>query len=188
MPMIIYKPLPASPTQFVEFWSLRYRYAKEHLYNDNIGQELSEERIFELYEWKNGTPLSDPKRVSVYHNFVEHLGELTQLKSDLEPTAFLAQFPNGGAIWRIFWLHCWQPLRFPIYDQHVHRAMAFIVTGLPEEIPVSDQHKIHAYIHGYLPFHGTFHGIDSRSVDKALWAFGKFLKEAHFPVEAQNDA
>jgi hypothetical protein len=184
MPMLIYKPLQATPTQFVKFWSLRYVYAEENLYNDSIGHELTEQRIYDLFKWKNGTRLSNRKRASVHRSFVERRGELEQLQPNQKPNDLLAHFPDGGAIWRIFWLHCWQPRRFPIYDQHVHRAMAFIQTGALEEIPGYDPRKIGSYIRRYLPFHATFDGIDSRSVDKALWAFGKFLKEANFPTVA----
>jgi hypothetical protein len=182
--MLIYKPLEATRTQFIEFWSLRYAYPGENLYNDNIGRELTEERILALFEWKNGTPLSSRKRTSVLSNFVERRTELERFQANQQAEDFLAHFSDGGAIWRIFWLHSWQPVRFPIYDQHVHRAMAFIETGEVEEIPPHDPRKIDSYISRYLPFHATFNGIDGRSVDKALWAFGKFLKEANFPTVA----
>ena len=76
--------------------------------------------------------------------------------------------------------------RFPIYDQHVHRAMAFLQTGEREEIPDYDPQKVESYWRRYLPFHATFEGIESRSVDKALWAFGKFLKEYRFPTGPLN--
>lgn len=186
MPMLIYEALQATPTRFVEFWSPRYEYARQDLYDDNIGHELTEQRIFDLFQWKNGTPLSSRKQASVRRNFVERRGELEQLQHYQKATDFLAHFADGGAIWRIFWLHCWQPVRFPIYDQHVHRAMAFIQTGTPEKIPAHDPRKIDSYIRRYLPFHATFDGIDSRSVDKALWAFGKFLNGANFPTAALN--
>ena len=185
--MIIYKPLQVNRQQFVEFWSLRYEYAEESLYLNNIGQALTEQRILELYRWKNGTPLSDKKLASVHRNFVQRRDELAQLQPNDSANDFLAHFINGGAIWRIFWLHCWQPNRFPIYDQHVHRAMAFIENGTREEIPQYDPRKIEAYINKYLPFHAKFSAIDGRTVDKALWAFGKFINEVNFPVVASNE-
>lgn len=184
MPMPIYKPVQATTAQFVGFWSLRYRDPREDLYDQNIGQGLTEQRILDLYRWKNGGPLSSLKRESVLRNFVARRGELEQFHPDQEASDLLGLFADGGAIWRIFWLHCLQPRQFPIYDQHVHRAMEFIQTGAPEEIPARDPEKIDSYIRRYLPFYATFDGIDSqpRSVDKALLAFGKFLKEANFPT------
>jgi hypothetical protein len=183
MPMLIYKPFHANSTEFVEFWRRVYGDddTEERLYDANIGRELTEHRILELFQWKNGRRLSKRKEASVRRNFIERARELDHLQPDQHTDELLAHFPEGGVIFRIFWLHCWQPLRFPIYDQHVYRAMAFIQNGAPEEIPMDDAPKIASYIHRYLPFHGTFDGIDSqsvdRTVDKALWAFGKFLME-----------
>jgi len=182
MPMHIYQPVEADMVQFVEFWSQRYEYAEEGLYDNNIGIELTENRILELYVWKNGTPLSVRKRASVIRNFVERRNELAQFENNFDVRNFLNHFANGGAIWRIFWLHCYRPEEFPIYDQHVHRAMAYIENGEMEEIPGYDPRKIDAYIERYLPFHARFAAIDGRDVDKALWAFGKFLNENNFPV------
>ena len=59
---------------------------------------------------------------------------------------FLRDFLSrpGGAIWRIFWLHCHYPNKFPIYDQHVHRAMACIIGMKSLEIPKKNQDKVKA--------------------------------------------
>lgn len=180
--MLIYQPSEASEAQFVEFWRLRYAYAKENIYEENIGQELTEQRILSLFRWKNGAPLSRRKQKSVNDNFVCRRAELAKFQLDANANDFLDCFRCGGAIWRIFWLHCWQPARFPIYDQHVHRAMAFIENGVIEEIPTYNPRKVKSYLQRYLNFHERFSGMSGRDVDKALWAFGKFLKEAKFPT------
>src|ERR1019366_7714989 len=117
--------------------------------------------------------LSEAKLKSVLRNFVSRSGELEHLQREETASDLLSRFSSGGAIWRIFWLHCWQPARFPIYDQHVHRAMRFIRAGVREEIPDKDSEKVHAYLESYMAFHAQFDGIGSRLVDKALWAFGK---------------
>lgn len=180
--MLIYPPRIASLAEFVDFWSRRYDYSKEHLYDNNIGHELTEQRILELYEWKNGSPIAAQKVASVRRNYISRLGELALLPSDETARGFLQRFADGGAIWRIFWLHCWQPQRFPIYDQHVHRAMSFIQTGIVGEVSAKDTEKVSTYLESYIPFHATFEGFGHRSVDRALWAFGKFLNEANFPI------
>ena len=182
MPRLIYQPQQANPQVFVDFWSGRYHYVEEYLYAENIGQDLTEQRILDLFRWKNGRRLSARKRDSVIRNFANRVGELAEIQPNENARAFLNHFPEGGAIWRVFWLHCWQPAMFPIYDQHVHRAMAFIQGGEPEEIPTYDPRKIDSYIERYLPFSATFGELNARSVDKALWSFGKFLKEASFPI------
>lgn len=181
MRLIVYEPVSADPKAFVDFWSARYTDYDDNFYHENVGHELTEDRILKLFKWKNGTTLSGPKRSSVIRNFVARRHELDQIRADEGASALLARFSKGGAIWRIFWLHCWQPARFPIYDQHVHRAMRFIQSGEREEIPQKDPDKIRSYIGQYIPFHARFDGIPHRAVDKALWAFGKFIGENTFP-------
>ena len=183
MRLIIYEPVGADAGAFIEFWSARYTGYDDDFYEANVGQELTEARILDWFAWKNGTPLSALKRKSVLRNFVARRDELSSLR-DETPTQLLAHFSEGGVIWRIFWLHCWQPKRFPIYDQHVHRAMRFIESGVREEIPGKDPDKIRAYVENYMPFHARFDGLPQRAVDKALWAFGKFIGENSFPLKA----
>ena len=62
--------------------------------------------------------------------------------------------------------------------------MRFIQTGRAEKIPAKDADKIRAYISDYMPFHAQFEGMRHRVVDKALWAFGKFIGENSFPLNA----
>ena len=195
MQMPIYKSSSATSTEFVEFWRRVYDYygdeKTEKLYSENIRAELNEQTILQLFEWKNGRRLSGLKNKSVHENFIgpQQSGKLEKLQPDRKIEELLTHFPEGGVIFRIFWLHCLQPDRIPSYDQHVHRAMAFIQTGAPEEIPANDVQKIASYIHRYVPFYATFDGIDTRSdrsVDKALWAFGKYLKKPLFPTGGQG--
>lgn len=181
MQLTIYEPVKADLKAFIEFWEARYGGYDDDVYHANVGHELTEARILELFEWKNGRRLSESKRKSVTRNFVERRSELDQIPRDETASALLARFSEGGVIFRIFWLHCWQPARFPIYDQHVHRAMRFIETGVREEIPDKDSDKIEAYIHQYIPFHARFNSMPERAVDKALWAFGKFVGDNDFP-------
>jgi len=58
---------------------------------------------------------------------------------------------SGG----FFLLHCWSHAhgsrKYPIYDQHVHRAMTFICKGEREEIENwNDKKKVDAYLTKYL--------------------------------------
>ena len=60
-----------SPSDFVGFWSRQYSYENEHRYNENIGKELTEERIWCLFLWKNGRPLSNKKLASVKEHYLD---------------------------------------------------------------------------------------------------------------------
>jgi hypothetical protein len=190
MTLIVYSPTEVVPEEFVAYWSARYDYGSdENLYAPHVGHPLTPEAVRKLFRWKNGSQLSERKRRSVETNYIARLDEISALPPQTDAETFLRQFSNGGAVWRIFLLHCWQPERFPIYDQHVHRAMAYIQTEQREEITGwSDARKITAYIQRYLPFHRTFSKIDHRSLDRALWSFGKFIKNWHLPETATQHA
>ena len=180
MNLVIYETADVDPTTFVGFWASRYDVNErdDEFYKSNIGQELTKERIIKWFEWKNGLPLSDRKLKSVTRNFVDRLDRGGQDETARE---LLYRFGEGGVIWRIFWVHLLTAGRFPIYDQHVHRAMRFI-QGFAEEIPKNDNDKIRAYLYDYIPFHALFSFADARAADKALWAFGRFLSGNSLPV------
>ncbi len=133
-------------------------------------------QLLEITLWKNGTPLSPnkAKSISQYSLPAEQIASNTNTKAI---AAYLNR--SGGAIWRIFFLHLQNPSKYPIYDQHVHRAMA-VVRGLPQrEIPTGNAAKVTTYLQEYLPFFSQFAGQPSRRVDRALWAFGKFMKSGY---------
>jgi len=173
---------------FVDYWASQYADGSEHLYEANIGRPLTYRAIVALYEWKNGMKLSPEKRESVERNYIQRKStrgvtaarkfprSASLNKSKRFARRFLVDcFPVGGAIWRIFWLHCCNQ-RFAIYDQHVHRAMVFIECGSIEELDgFSEDQKIELYIERYLPFVGEFSG-EHRAVDRAFFTFGRFLK------------
>jgi hypothetical protein len=161
-------------SEFINFWSKQYSFENEHLYDDNIGKELIEDRIWALFRWKNGKPLSGKKRASVKENFINEKIKIPQYLDNTVLSTYLNR--PGGAIWRIFWLHCNNPNIYPIYDQHVHRAMAKIKAWEEPEIPPQNRVKVEMYIKHYLQFWREFLEFPAKPVDEALWAHGKFLK------------
>jgi hypothetical protein len=177
MKLPIFKQELVGKSNFLSFWSRQYSYKYEHLYNDNIGKELTEKRIWALFVWKNGGPLSEKKSTSVRRNFIKERTKMP-LNSD---KGFLFTYLSkpGGAIWRIFWLHCNYPQTYPMCDQHVHRTMAKIKEWKDIEIPIYNKDKVEIYINEYLPFWDEFSEFPSKRVDEALWAYGKFLKSGY---------
>lgn len=187
----VYVPADATPTEFVAFWGRQYDYPGDEVYELNLRRRaLDEEGIHALFKWKNGgRRLSKRKWESVERNYVARIAEARELLPDIEPESFLERFSEGGAIWRIFWLHCWKPDQFPIYDQHVHRAMTKIEAGTASEIPHSDKRKVEAYLTRYLHFYDRFSKLPAREVDRALWVYGRFLKNSRLPtIERDADA
>jgi len=170
-----------SPEKFITFWSRRYSYPNEYLYDENIGKELTEERVWKLFAWKNetGEAMAPKKRDLIEANYISKLAGLPTLSSIPDGRGYLKSLP-GGAIWGIFWLHIINPKVFPIFDQNTYRSMAAI-TGLARpEIPTSNTSKIETYFEKYVPFQASLDHPDRRSVDKALFAYGQFLKAFPF--------
>ena len=166
-----------SPQAFVACWERCYSFDKERgdFYQTNRDLPLTDEQIMNWFVWKNGGPLAAKKKQTVRRNFTAKGVSATPPSED-ELSAFLNG--PGGAVWRIFWLHLQHP-RFPIYDQHVHRAMAFLKTGKCHEIPGHNPTKIETYLESYRQFFARFAGIPPRRVDRALWSFGRFLKSSY---------
>ena len=161
--------------RFVEIWSSVYPEETDALYNRNIGT-LTPQGIKELFIWKNGTRLSEKKLKSVQDNYVERLARLKALPNDFPPEKFLQEEFAGGMIWKIFLLHIWQPQKYPIFDQHVYRAMIQLKTGQIAELKEDDKEKFSKYLKEYLPFFKSLGDYPKRKLDKALWMYGKFLK------------
>jgi hypothetical protein len=180
---------PESLHHFLDFWAARYRYPYDELNEAKINGPRAPENLRALFKWKIGNRLFESKRPGLERNFIERRHEANKLIKELaacEPheaaRQFLDHFEYGGPIYRIFWLHCWNA-RFPIYDQHVHRAMTYILDGKRKEElgRHGEAGTVRLYLDRYLPFFNEFRGMDSRQVDRALWRFGKSLKDGNLP-------
>lgn len=175
----VFLPSAAAKKNFLQFWSQLHFDPNAKYYFCNIGRPLTPKRVRELYFWKNGGKLSERKRRSVELHVVQKLPELKTLDKNFDTFRFLTEFAEGGMIWRIFFLHIWQPQIYPIYDQHVNRAMCFIKYSEIHEIPLKYKLIAQTYVEEYLSFFNLFPPLGERKVDKALWAFGKFLKSPY---------
>ncbi len=172
----------------VEFWARKYKDPNEHLYIEFINGPHTDESLDRLFYWKIGARFYEKRIVSVNRNFISRRELLGSLPGDISAEAFLARFPTGGPIYRIFWLHCCYPNKFPIYDQHVHRSMSYLKRGSTDELEnYRSRQKIEMYLGEYLQFYAAFSildfrfepardGVRGRKADRALWWFGKCLK------------
>ena len=158
--------------QFVNHWASKYFYPSEYRYDSNIGKSLTEKSRLELFEWKNGSSISKKKLASITKNYpLNFEGNQEQ--------RYLNHKESGGAIWNIFYLHCLEHRKWPIFDQHTFRAMRYIQTGQITEIGNTNKQKYESYKNEYLPFAQSLGNIEHRKLDKALFAFGQFLKIAN---------
>lgn len=145
----------------------------------NIRAPVTHETLKALFRWKIGPRFFNHQWPDIERLFVARLEDARALPEDVSVEQLLELFGGGGAVYRIFWLHCLRPSRFPIYDQHVHRAMNLIEGQHHRELSAHTEKKqVRLYVERYLPFwHRHFDGLDPRKVDQALWAFGKFMNE-----------
>jgi len=168
------------PDRFVDFWSSLYAYPSENLYIDNISkQSFSSDDLKNLFVWKNGMRLSGQKNAALQSKILRKLSKVNELKADFSLEKFNSIFSQLGTIWKIFLLHCIQPQTYPIFDQHVYRAMNCIVNNMIVEVAKSERQKYCQYFDSYLPFfNGTVQqsNRDAVKVDRALWFFGKSLR------------
>ena len=163
----------ASPIDFVKFWREFY-FDSDQPYDDNIGKELTKKRVITLFRWKNGRVLSGKKEETIknYINSTLSVPDDNANKDTLN--YYLSRFST--VVWPVFWLHCNNPSEFPIIDQNAYRSMVYCTTDRICEPPARLQY-INDYIHKYIPFFYHFKGVKARDVDKALWAFGNWLKK-----------
>lgn len=175
------KLVPAGKDEFLEFWSRHYSYSIERIYEENIGKDLNSERVFELFFWKNGRELSGNKRNLLHRVYLKDLNK--SIPTWDEGKDYLLKLKSSGKVWDIFWLHCINPKLFPIFDQHTYRAMVAIMNSkegiLPNDFKelekLSRDAVMEKYFSEYKDFISNF-GSDYRYIDKALFAYGKFLK------------
>jgi hypothetical protein len=78
-------------------------------------------------------------------------------------------------------LHIIEPQKFPIYDQHIHRAYCFIFDkdwqGISAQMKGKDKEEF--YFNTYQPFIETqvkTHGLEIREIDRGIFIFGGDLK------------
>ncbi|MDE0097171.1 MAG: hypothetical protein OXS40_12510 [Gammaproteobacteria bacterium] len=175
---------------FVDHWSGKYEYKNGEKYDQNIRnirtcEDLTQatDSIRELFKWKNGGPLSANKKISVCKKLTwltkEQCNDRISICNNAESKYLDPK--QSGPIWNIFFLHCLDPDNWPIYDQHTQRAMVYLKTGDIADDVKSHRRVYEIYRYEYKPFIlSEFRPLfcDLREVDKALFAFGKFLKTA----------
>jgi hypothetical protein len=165
---------------FLDHWARQYRDAArdERLYNPHIGTaKLRTDRhaLEDLFKWKNGVDkIAERKLASIHTNYFDEWTEDADLES-----RYLDPEKRGGPIWNIFYLHCRCPKRYPIYDQNAYRAMRYIrdhvISG---DLSTKSRRFIYeSYTQTYQPFVAAI-DRDPRTIDRALYTFGQFLKMA----------
>lgn len=176
---------------FIVFWSKQYTYLNETAYYNSISKKtFTTTDIQNLYVWKNGMRLSEPKQKSVNTKIKEKLAIINKFKSNnkIDLEAFKKEFKDLSAVWKLFLLHSINPNKYPIYDQHIHRAFLFIHNEDWSNISntsVKDFEKETFYFKRYLPFIVSINVSDLKKLDEAFFAFGQFLNTRNYATLLQ---
>jgi hypothetical protein len=173
---------------FIDHWASLYKGDKdEELYDPHIGKRAALrtdwKALHALFKWKNGGSISQLKLASVRANYFQRWTDDAGLDARyLNPDDRL----HGGAIWNIFYLHCRNPKKYPIYDQHVYRAMIYLQDGVicTEENDLTPRTHRRFVYETYTRYRQFIDGVSRassrniRTTDRALHTFGRFLKLA----------
>lgn len=166
--------------EFIKFWRQFYTYSNEEKYNDSIGlTNFDKQNLIALFEWKNGSRLSDRKTKSFEEKILSKLEIINTFKKsqDFKLDEFAREFKGVSAIWKSFLLHIIKPKEYPVFDQHVYRAYYYLKNSLIKELPQENIKKEKIYFEEYLAFFQQIQdGFSLKETDEALWSFGKFLK------------
>lgn len=165
--------------EFISFWSKLYVYDNAVLYERIHNTTLSEDDLKDLYKWKNGMKLSQAKEKSLNTKIISKIDIVNNLRaaSNFDLEYFLKEFKQVSVVWKVFLLHILKPNRFPIYDQHVHRAYRFINNQSSDGIKASmnESVKLKFYFEEYYPFVRESKITDLKKMDEAFFAFGQFI-------------
>ena len=172
----------SDPNKFVNEWSQYYDYGNTELYSKNINSGLScYDNFLDLFRWKNGIyNISKNKRI-VIEQFWSKIQILKKLRKSFDWELFEKEFEpdKSSTIWKIFLLHIIDPYNFPIFDVHVFRFHHFIINGIIEEIPSSQNLKYKYYKELYRKWFLLLrdkHSLDPKKMDESFFKFGQILK------------
>ncbi|MFK5982731.1 MAG: hypothetical protein QM499_07450 [Flavobacteriaceae bacterium] len=171
--------------EFINYWSQLYSYSNENLYNNTIvKQQYSIADIQNLYVWKNGMRLSKSKQNSLGAKILAKLIIINEFKTqnEIDVNEFKKEFKNLSAVWKIFLLHSIKPTKYPIYDQHIHRAYNYIHNLEYHSISseMSNKSKEEFYFNTYISFIQDQKYKDLKKLDEAFFAFGQFLNTGNY--------
>ena len=167
---------------FVKSWSRLYNYAGYDEYKTTVRKsELSKKDLRLLFAWKNGSDISTKKDRSFLSQLLQHQELLNELKKEFDQKTFEKNFGKMSAVLQIFLLHILQPSEYPVFDKYVYRAFRFIQNKEEKRLPSDQAKRLKIFENEYRPFFLDFcmsaNAYDHFDVDKALWTFGKAIRE-----------
>ena len=123
--------------------------------------------------------LSQAKEKSLNTKIISKIDIVNNLRaaSNFDLEYFLKEFKQVSVVWKVFLLHILKPNRFPIYDQHIHRAYRFINNQSSKGIKASmnESVKLKFYFEEYYPFVRQSKITDLKKMDEAFLLLASLL-------------
>ena len=189
-------------TSFIHFWERVYdnlnsnkKYRDNDFYWNNIGIKgnslipLKEENIEPLFLWKYGKKLFQ-NEINISTNVKNRINELNEFRKitklnwnyfeDFYNQVALKCVKTKAPVISLFIVHIAQPFKYPIIDQHVVRAYKYLSAEDKSHVRPEEYIKLYKNYIDFFNELSTKSKLSFRNIDKALWAFGKFLKDKGF--------
>jgi len=130
--------------------------------------------------WKTNTPVGFDvwRDISANQEVVKSNIPIQFPLTKPEIVVELQERKGFGFIWTLFTLHCFYPETYPLYDQHVYRAYKYINSNnqyIPKVAPDSWE-EYYKYMHYFIKLKEQYE-MPFWELDKALWAYGKSIKQ-----------
>jgi hypothetical protein len=150
---------------------------------DNSGKEYKDKYgiTYSFTErWKPSAPVGYLTWIEISKIETEIQGEIPKEFPNEKPSIIVKMESQKGFgfIWSIFVLHCFYPENYPLFDQHVYRAYKYILSSeneSPSNAPSSwpNYKKYCSFFKELVKSTGLQYYV----VDRALWAYGKHIKQ-----------
>lgn len=154
------------------------------LRKNNDGQEYLDENgqsYSYTLRWDDHTPVGKNTWIYINENITEIFPQIPAKCPLTDEPIILSTLKSRsgfGFIWGLFTLHCSYPLEYPLYDQHVYRAFKKIEPD-GKSLPLQASYQWKDYV-AYKAFFENMlseYGVDHWILDRALWSYGKWLKQ-----------
>lgn len=188
------------PLKFQQFWEEittkieRLNEQERYFKNINLNEDLTNENIKELLQWKQQHFVKKYWKSLV--EIKEHINNFRhrELSDPFGPEFIefynrIAPISTEGPIIIFFIIHIAKPVVYPIIDQHVIRAFMFFKEGVihsisnlkKEDLAKNDFVFFKLYVQFFMKIIAEcrlpVNDINShRNVDRSLWSCGKYLK------------
>lgn len=147
-----------------------------NIYSDDAGKSYSY-----TLRWADHTPVGKETWLYINDNISNILSQIPTKWPDINEPPILNTLKsrNGfGFIWGLLTLHCCYPIEYPLYDQHVYRAFKNIESdGVLLPVNASYDWKDYVAYKAFFDQMLTENDIDHWILDRALWSYGKWLKQ-----------